>query len=353
MAWVTIDGQRVASGVAASFNALKTAFHAVFGLWLLISSGTRTRAEQESIFRSRYVTAGNVNGRKVYDTRVWNGVRWYRVSSAGTVAVPGTSNHEESGPIGPRALDVRDSGGDAGVTRAGTTRANWLRANAPRYGFNPAGYGFGEPWHIEWTGSDPHGGSGGGQASGFNQGVQNQQAYLNAAQGEKLATDGIAGPLFMAAVKRYQEYLKGRGWYSGVIDGIWGQGTQGGHEKRYREWEASKNQGGGSGGGSGASIDPKAILSWDWSGIAAMLRCTGRYSGNNVPGPQMVKGLQRFLGIVQDGIVGRNTVSSVQRWLNNTGRNAGSVDGLPGGQTKSAWDKANAENGAAFSRCRQ
>ncbi|WP_248240551.1 M23 family metallopeptidase [Microbacterium kunmingense] len=72
----------------------------------------------------------------------------------------------------------------------------------------------------------------------FSQKVANEQNFLNAAQGEKLVVDGLAGPLYRAAVGRYQQYLKGRGWYDGEIDNAWGPKTQAGHEKRYAEWVA-------------------------------------------------------------------------------------------------------------------
>lgn len=143
------DGQRVAPGTLAAYDAMRVDFERAFpGLTLKISSATRTRAEQEAIFRARYVPATQVRGRRVYDYRWWNGVLWARISAAGTVAVPGTSNHEND-----RALDIRDTGTNAGVTVAGNARSNWIRANAHRYGFNPNGYSFGEPWHIEYTGN--------------------------------------------------------------------------------------------------------------------------------------------------------------------------------------------------------
>lgn len=72
----------------------------------------------------------------------------------------------------------------------------------------------------------------------YDQLVANQQNFLNAAQGEKLVVDGILGPKTIEAFKRYQEYLASRNWYAGKIDGIWGGGTQDGHEKRYAEWVA-------------------------------------------------------------------------------------------------------------------
>lgn len=139
------DGQRLTPKMLAIVNAVDAAFYARFRLHLLVSSGVRTYEEQKAIFLSRYTRTPD--GRKVYDTRIWNGVKWYRISPAGTVAVPGTSNHEIQGT--KAAVDLRDTGSDAGVTRAGTTRANWMKANAASFGMVASGYGFGEPWHYD------------------------------------------------------------------------------------------------------------------------------------------------------------------------------------------------------------
>ena len=128
--YTTVDGSRVEVHVATAFATLRGAFRARFGLELGVTDGTRTRGEQEALYQA-YLNGGTL------------------------AAYPGYSNHEEDGPRGPRALDVHDSGADAGVTRYDNDRSNWLRQNAPDYGFDPAGYGFSqvEPWHIEYTGS--------------------------------------------------------------------------------------------------------------------------------------------------------------------------------------------------------
>lgn len=146
--YTTVDGWPVAPNTAQAFlNRLKPAFEKAFpGVTLHVYSGYRSYEGQVEIFTSRY-------RRGAYspygDYRTWGGSTWGRVSGEGTVAAPGTSNHQSG-----HALDIRDSGSDAGVTTAGNARANWIRANAARYGFSPIGYTFGEPWHIEYTG-DP------------------------------------------------------------------------------------------------------------------------------------------------------------------------------------------------------
>lgn len=268
------NGQRVEVAVAAAFDRLNAAFKARFGLSLLVSSGTRTRAEQQHLYNL------------------------YKAGKGNLAAAPGYSNHEESGPRGPRALDVRDSGSDAGVTTRGTTRANWLRANAPAYGFNPAGYGFSqiEPWHIEFTGTL---GSAGGGGSAGNATVANQQNWLRQSRGETIAADGIYGPATKAAFARYQTFLRSYG-YTGAIDGEWGAGTQAAHEKYYAAWHGS----------SGAlAVDGKL-------------------------GPATIKLLQSRLGITQDGEWGPATTTALQKWLGVT------ADGEIGPATVSALQKA-------------
>lgn len=147
-----IDGQRVEHNVAAAFRKMAAAFKRDTGKDLRVRAGTRTGAEQRKLFLERYVLVGDVRGRRVYDTRWWGGRLWYRVSAAGTVAQPGTSNHEEGGPNGPRSLDLYDTGSDAGVTVRGSRRDKWMEANAGKFGFENEGYKFKEPWHKTYRG---------------------------------------------------------------------------------------------------------------------------------------------------------------------------------------------------------
>ena len=145
--YVWRDGSRLTPWMLYIINLISAEMYARFRVRLLVSSGIRTNAEQRAIFFDRYVTAGNVRGRRVYDTRWWNGTRWYRISSAGTVAVPGTSNHEIQG--NRAAVDIRDTGSDAGVTSRNSTRGRWIRQNAARFGLIASGDGFGEGWHFD------------------------------------------------------------------------------------------------------------------------------------------------------------------------------------------------------------
>lgn len=145
--YVWRDGSRLTPWMFYIIGLINAEMVRLFGVSLLVSSGIRTYEEQKAIFLARYVRAANINGRRVYDTRWWNGVLWYRISSAGTVAQPGTSNHEIQGTRA--AVDIRDTGNDAGVTVRTSTRGKWIRANASRWGLVASGDGFGEGWHFD------------------------------------------------------------------------------------------------------------------------------------------------------------------------------------------------------------
>lgn len=132
MSYTARDGQRVHTTVAASFDKMAQAFKKAFGVSLHVRSGVRTRAEQMALHR-KYLKGGTLALHPDHPLAL----------------------HVESNPKGPRALDIYDSGTDAGVTRDGNKRSAWIKRNAPHYGFDPAGYRFSqkEPWHIEFTGA--------------------------------------------------------------------------------------------------------------------------------------------------------------------------------------------------------
>lgn len=149
--YVYRDGQRLTLWMLYVITLLDVDLFRIFGVHVMVTSAIRTYAEQEAIFRDRYVTAGNIRGRTVYDTRMWNGVRWYRISAAGTVAVPSFSNHEIQGS--KAAVDIRDTGSDAGITSKNSVRGRWLRDWCRRTGLLIAsGDGFGEGWHFDVPG---------------------------------------------------------------------------------------------------------------------------------------------------------------------------------------------------------
>lgn len=320
--YTQIDGERVETSVARAFESLKAEFRRVWGLELLVSSGTRTRAEQQ----------------RLYDL--------YRAGKGNLAAVPGTSNHEEYGPRGPRALDVRDSGGDPGVTRYGTARANWLRANAPRFGFDPAGYGFSqtEPWHIEYTGALGQGSSGSNPdgslvvdgdwgaatttklqaALGVTQDGQLGPQTIGALQDRVGAgRDGEMGPQTIAALQRrlgveadgqlgpitikaLQAHLNAGGTLSAPAsnpdrlaeDGQLGPAT------------ISKLQ---------ASIGAGVDGGWGPETTKRLQAVTGQNQDGQL-GPITIKALQLNVGAEPDGDMGPATIKALQVFLNNGGQ---------------------------------
>lgn len=129
---------------------------------------------------------------------------------------PETSGHVKNGGV---AIDLAD----------------WRRFAqiCEQYGFKHT-YPGSDPVHFDFVG----GSASGGGSSGFNQDVKNRQAWM-IERGYDLGrtgADGIAGPMYIAAVKKYQTFLRAYG-YTGAIDGNWGAGTQAAHQKY---WNAVK-----------------------------------------------------------------------------------------------------------------
>ena len=278
--YTTRDGQRVHTTVAASFDKMAQAFKKEFGLSLHVRSGVRTRAEQMALHR-KYLKGGTL-----------------ALHPDNPLAY-----HVESNPKGPRALDIYDSGTDAGVTRDGNKRSTWIKRNAPHYGFDPAGYRFSqkEPWHIEFTGN-----LGGSPASAGNQDVRNRQTWLNRSRGEKLTVDGLFGRKTKAAIKRYQKFLKSNYGYAGEIDGIWGKGTQTAHQRYYDAYHAPKAKGRPviRKGSRGQDVkDLQARLNRDYP-LYSKLKVDGIFGAGT---RKVVREFQRRAGLKVDGIVGVQT----------------------------------------------
>lgn len=146
----------------------------------------------------------------------------------------------------------------------------------------------------------------------FDQTTADRQNFLNAARGEKLVVDGRKGDKTKAAYERYQQFLKSRGQYSGEIDGDWGAGTQGGHEKFYVEWSRPAVK--------PAATKPAALVRGTVASIAALpnkrglqkianlyLPVGGKTALDNDWGPRSRSGLQRFLD--------QNHGGSLAAWL--------------------------------------
>ena len=233
-----IDGVRVERHhVAPAFRAMATDFYKETGCTLHIRSpygGTRTRAQQQ------YLYDGYIKGLPGFNL----------------AAHPDSplANHLETSAIGPTALDLYDSGKDAGVTVIGSKRSNILVRLAKKHGFTNAGHRFkpAEGWHYEYTGSLA--GKAGAMNAASKQSFLDSLGYSTGAPGwgakceaatkdfQKkvgLTADGIFGPntekvakiiigggnYTKRPVKDIQTRLKALGFNPGTIDGQWGNKT--------------------------------------------------------------------------------------------------------------------------------
>lgn len=132
-----------ASGTRNAFGALSDALQRDGYPRMVSRSGDREYADQLKIWNDRMVLAGDVNGRRVYAKKKWQGKTWYQIhpDSVATPTNPPTSNHGKR-----RANDLTYPYNDAST--AAHKRA---RALAPRFNITCEGLGFSrtEDWH--WT----------------------------------------------------------------------------------------------------------------------------------------------------------------------------------------------------------
>lgn len=174
---------------AAAFDRAE-ADHGVF----IVNSAGRTEAEQQTLINKW--NQGGVYNRPPY---------LYKPAMPAS-----SSNHVRNGGV---AVDIGD----------------WRRFAqiCGNYGFVHS-YPDSDPVHFDYVGGSPAGGA------SPNASVQAQQNWL-ISRGYDLGptgADGIAGPMYAAAVQKYQTFLRAYG-YTGDIDGIWGDGTQAAHAKYY------------------------------------------------------------------------------------------------------------------------
>ncbi|AUG84817.1 endolysin [Microbacterium phage Dismas] len=326
--YVIIDGQRVEVNIARQYKLMEADFRAATGEDLIISSGTRTRAEQA------YLYDGWINRRPGFNL----------------AAPPGQSNHEEYGPIGPIALDLRDSGSNAGVTVIGSARSNWLAANCGRFGFTNAGHFFSprEGWHYEGRGIKI-GGSGalvteapssvsvdgqlGPQTIALLQarvgaGVDGEMGPNTISKLQERLGVGVDGQLGPQTISELQRRV-GAG-----VDGDWGAETT-------RKLQEHLNAGGnlskpnpGAPAGQPGQLDVDGQLGpatvkrlqqsvgvdqdgeWGPATTSALQKAVGARVDGEL-GPQTIKALQKNVGAAEDGQIGPDTVRKLQEFLNS------------------------------------
>ncbi|MAB20232.1 hypothetical protein [Microbacterium sp. UBA3394] len=265
-----IDGQRVEKNVASAFRKWAADFKKETGQTLHVRSGTRTVAEQQK-GRDDYLS-----GRTK--------VKW---------ADPKESSHCEIGPAGPRALDLYDSGRDAGVTTKGTHRHNVAVRLGAKYGFTWGGWGVpaSEGWHFE-----------------------NHKVKVGVYGTVKKAATAVKSAV-TSAVTPASAMLKWR--WAGVQEML---------RVHYNYRAGIDNNPGGPDGRSQTVAAHRRFL--NAKGYA-----------------------QRALGRnLRAGKWDRNDVKANQVWLASRKSNPyrGKIDGIPGKQTRSSWDTAERENAAAF-----
>lgn len=190
------------------------------------------------------------------------------------------------------------------------------------YGYRHS-YPDGDPVHFDFIG-----GSNAPAAPDFNQNTLNRQRFLNQTRGAGLVEDGRSGPRTKTAYENYQTYLKTRGWYTGAIDGIWGNGTQAGYVMDLASHTTPPA-------GHTASVDDLLALP-DIRGFQKIARKNG---GNtlidNKNGPQSKLGMVNFLNA--------NYRGSVAGWLRSRWGYKDSDD-IWGPNMRAAAVRANAEN---------
>lgn len=128
----------LATGTLAAFGALSDDLVREGHPAMVSRSGDREPQTQINLFLSRYRKQSTGTG-PYGDVKWWQGVRYVRYSSAGTVAVPGNSNHERR-----RANDLTYP-----YNSTGTAAHKRARVLAARHNITCEGLNFREPWH--WT----------------------------------------------------------------------------------------------------------------------------------------------------------------------------------------------------------
>lgn len=262
--YTTIDGASVQVTVAANFRAMAADFNRAFpGITLHVREGKRTRERQLYLY----------NG-------------WIKRLPGFNLALhpdDPKAYHVESNPMGPRALDLYDSGSDAGVTVVGTRRNNWIRDNAPRFGFTLSGLTFTpkEGWHVHFTGALT--GSGSTNSGSWPARARYGEAWVKAAQTK----------------------LRSLGLYDGEIDGKDGPGSQAGTKVL------------------------QAALGVDQDGIYGPVTNTGAdviLAGRNATS-RAVSSIQSLVGTPADNEWGGKTSLAVYRWQKANGLTADAVWG--------------------------
>jgi hypothetical protein len=206
-----------------------------------INSSYRSTAAQAVLFKENYTSNYALSAK--FDRKRWNGTSyWRRKGNTVSVAVPGTSKHNQG-----VAFDVQTSSPLQGTL---------INKHAQHGFYRPWNLVKVEPWHWEYTPgtdvwrtqirrnqtilslslADNYGTNTDKANRALRDAAKNgnygktdaEQRYLQARVGVKV--DGDIGPKTKVAVKehvkQFQSVLKALGLYSGALDGKWYSGTE-------------------------------------------------------------------------------------------------------------------------------
>jgi hypothetical protein len=134
---------------ARAWSALALIAHSELNVQLTATSVAdtyRPYENQVAVFQQRYVNWFNPLICTTTDSRVWNGVRWYKRRNVAACATPGTSNHGYGLAIDSAVWAQTPNGNwyTQGITADPKVWA-WMLANVTSFGFS---WESSEPWHI-------------------------------------------------------------------------------------------------------------------------------------------------------------------------------------------------------------
>lgn len=196
-----------AGQVSTSFKRLsQRSFVKGYG-FIRVADAYRSYDEQVKVFLSVYeqrsVGVGPYN-----DVRWWQGRRYVRVRGAGTVAVPGTSNHG----LG-LSVDLMEPYASNGP------KHSWFVARLAFYGWYWEGAQFGEPWHYTWKGFPPRPTLRNGSKGDPTVAWQTVLRFDLGLRAVDMKIDGIFGP----TTKKYTQQWQRK--FGLTADGIVGKNT--------------------------------------------------------------------------------------------------------------------------------
>ncbi len=185
-----------AVGTRAAFEGLSADLEREGHPAMVSHSGDREPADQLAIWYQRMVPKHQVNGRKVYGTKWWQGQTWYQIHPD-SVGIPETSNHEKR-----RSNDLKwPYNSDTAAHR----RAKQL---APRHGITCEG----ENWTFWGALGEVGTPAGGGSATPLPEPIGDEAMYIKALSDGAWARKGVIYTNDVGGHWRGMTNLEGNGY---------------------------------------------------------------------------------------------------------------------------------------------